>query len=178
MIISECTNFGKYMETLILHAPQEATLTQEQQQAGSIFLAGTIEMGTGEDWQPRAIKKLNGQVGAIYNPRRPDWDSSWKQSIDDPQFSEQVNWEMDHIEKANLVYFYFDPNSKSPITLLELGFVCGRKKSGTIPAVVCCPPGFWRRGNIEIMCARNGIPLYSDFDDSLDGALAFLRFFS
>lgn len=122
-----------------------------------------------------AIQKLNGRVGAIYNPRRPDWDSSWKQSITDPQFAQQVNWEMDHIEKSNLAYFYFDPNSKSPITLMELGFVCGRRKSGTIPAVVCCPAGFWRRGNIEIMCARNGIPLYYDFEESIEGAIAILR---
>lgn len=163
------------METLILHAPQLAAsnnMTSEQECGGSVFLAGTIEMGAGEDWQPRAIKKLSGSVGVIYNPRRPDWDSSWKQSITDRRFSEQVNWEMDHIEIADVVYFYFDPNSKSPITLLELGFVAGMENRR---AVVCCPAGFWRRGNIEIVCARNRIPLYENFDESLNRVLTEIR---
>jgi hypothetical protein len=165
------------METLILHAPKDAEMTPEQREAGSVFLAGTIEMGTGEDWQPNAIEALSGKVGAIYNPRRPDWDSSLKQSISDPVFNEQVNWELDHIERADMVYFYFDPKSKSPITLLELGMVSGmgEKKPGRPPAIVCCPLGFWRRGNIEIVCARENIPLYADFDESIGAVLTVLR---
>lgn len=165
------------METLILTPPKDAEMTPEQQAAGSVFIAGTIEMGSGENWQPKAIKELSGKVGAIYNPRREDWDSSWKQSISDPKFSEQVNWELDHIERADIVYFYFDPKSKSPITLLELGQVSGvgEKRAGAPPAVICCPPGFWRRGNIEIVCARENIPLYVDFDESLGAVLTILR---
>ncbi len=171
------------METLILHAPENAEMTPEQREAGSVFLAGTIEMGAGEDWQPKAIKALSGKVGAIYNPRREDWDSSWKQSISDPVFSEQVNWELDHIERPvserarHVVYFYFDPDSKSPITLLELGLVCGMSESADNDThiVVCCPPGFWRRGNIEIVCARHKIPLYADFDESMGAVLTILR---
>jgi hypothetical protein len=165
------------METLVLTPPDDAEMTPEQQEAGSVFLAGTIEMGAGEDWQPKAIKALSGKVGALYNPRRADWDSTWKQSISDPQFSEQVNWELDHIERADIVYFYFDPKSKSPITLLELGLVSGmgEKRAGATPAVVCCPTGFWRRGNIEIVCARDNIPLYADFDESMGAVLTILR---
>ncbi len=165
------------METLILNAPECAEMTPEQREAGSVFLAGTIEMGAGEDWQPKAIKALTGKVGAIYNPRRTDWDSDWKQSISNPQFSEQVNWELNHIERADMVYFYFNPESKSPITLLELGLVSGvgEKVAGAAPAVVCCPRGFWRRGNIEIICARYNIPLYEDFDESIGAVLTILR---
>jgi hypothetical protein len=165
------------METLILYPPNDAEMSIEQRAMGSVFLAGTIEMGTGEDWQPRAIQALSGKVGAIFNPRREDWDSSWKQSITDPQFAGQVNWELDHIARADLVYFYFDPASKSPITLLELGLVSGTGEliAGMPNAVVCCPGGFWRRGNIEIICARYKIPLYADFGESLARVMTTLR---
>jgi hypothetical protein len=165
------------METLILTPPDDAEMTPEQRDAGSIFLAGTIEMGAGEDWQPKAIKALSGKVGALYNPRRKDWDSTWEQTIAEPKFAEQVNWELDHIARADMVYFYFDPKSKSPITLLELGLVSGvgEKAEGAAPAVVCCPRGFWRRGNIEIICARYNIPLYDDFDESIGAVLTILR---
>lgn len=29
------------------------------------------------------------------------------------------------------------------------------------------PNGYWRRGNVEVVCARYGIPLFDDFDEWL-----------
>ena len=57
-----------------------------------IFLAGSIEMGTAEDWQSKVIKELETYKGYIFNPRRDDWDSSWVQDINNSQFFEQVTW--------------------------------------------------------------------------------------
>ena len=55
-----------------------------------IFLAGSIDMGTAEDWQAvvtKEIQKINiSKDIEIYNPRRDDWDSSWVQSKDNKQF--------------------------------------------------------------------------------------------
>ena len=56
----------------------------------SIFLAGNIEMGNAENWQEELTKYFERDFN-IFNPRRDDWDSSWKQSINNPQFYEQVN---------------------------------------------------------------------------------------
>lgn len=124
-----------------------------------IFLAGSIEMGAAELWQDRVAHKLDRSDLRILNPRRDNWDSSWAQSIDNPQFYEQVTWELEGLEGAELVLFYFDPNTKSPITLLELG-LCKNQRS-----IVCCPMGFWRRGNVEVVCHRYGIPLVAEIDD-------------
>ncbi len=114
----------------------------------SIFLAGSIEMGTAENWQDRIVKELSdiNQL-VIYNPRRDDWDSSWEQSIGNEQFNEQVVWELKHMEKATVIPMYFSPGTKSPITLLELGLFADSGK-----VVVCCPDGFWRKGNVDIVC--------------------------
>jgi hypothetical protein len=30
---------------------------------------------------------------------------------------------------------------------------------------VCCPEGFWRRGNVEMVCRRHRIPLFATLDD-------------
>lgn len=120
-------------------------------------------MGKAEDWQTRVSNRLSTipAVGQIRNPRRADWNSSWVQSIDHPEFNTQVNWEMDNLESADIQYFYFDPTTMSPITLAELGYVLGRR--GTYDhlnmhirpdVIVCCPDGFWRKGNVEIMCDR------------------------
>jgi hypothetical protein len=121
----------------------------------SVFLAGSIEMGKAIDWQQEVINQLtNAQWnGVVLNPRRPDWDSSWEQKIENPQFRGQVEWELEGLEKATLIVFYFAPNTYSPITMLELGLHAPNKK-----CVVCCPEGFWRKGNIDIVCAKYGVP--------------------
>jgi len=118
----------------------------------SIFLAGSIEMGTAEDWQSQLVKKLGDQNVTFLNPRRDKWDSTWKQEIENPFFVEQVEWELSALEKADIIFMYFDPNTKSPISLLELGLFAKSSK-----LIVCCQPGFWRRGNVDVVCKRYGV---------------------
>jgi len=59
------------------------------------------------------------------------------------------------LKQATEVLVYFAPGSQSPITLLELGL---HAASGKVTIV--CPPGFWRRGNVEIVADKYNIPLY------------------
>lgn len=127
----------------------------------TIFLAGSIEMGKAENWQETVEKEFEKFKDiCIYNPRRDDWDSSWKQEIAQPQFNQQVNWELDALQKADLIIFYFSPETQSPITLLELGLFA---RSGKL--VVCCPQGFWRKGNVDIICEKFAIPQVHSIDE-------------
>lgn len=130
----------------------------------SIFLAGSIEMGAAENWQNKVIKELSDTDVIVFNPRRPDWDSSWVQSIDNPDFYKQVNWELDHIEAASIIMFYFDPNTMSPITLMELGVVA---QDISKEIFVCCNEPFWRKGNVDIICKRNNIKMYASLNDMI-----------
>lgn len=124
-----------------------------------LFLAGSIEMGSAEPWQAEIVKSLHHlEQLTILNPRRDDWDSSWQQTIDNPQFREQVGWELAGLERATTIGFYFSPGTKSPITLLELGLFA---RSGK--CLVCCPNGFWRKGNVEIVCDRYDVEMVSTF---------------
>jgi len=124
----------------------------------SVFLAGSIEMGTAEDWQSSMTARLADMDIVILNPRRDDWDATWRQSIDDPQFRGQVDWELDGLERARVIALWFVPESRAPISLLELGLTA---RSGKV--IVGCPDGFWRKGNVEVVCERFGIPLLADF---------------
>lgn len=125
--------------------------------AGNIvFLAGSIEMGKADNWQDQLIYGVSHLTeGTILNPRRDDWDPTWKQEITNPQFVEQVNWELEGLEVADIIAFYFQPDTMSPISLLELGLVA---KSTYKDILVCCPEGFWRKGNVDIICKKYGIP--------------------
>lgn len=131
----------------------------------SVFLAGSIEMGNAIDWQKDITEKLaalNTQID-VYNPRRLDWDSSWEQNKDNANFREQVEWELEALESANLIIMYFDPNTKSPISLLELGL---HARSGKL--VVICPEGFWRKGNVDVTCEFYGVIQVPSIDAAIN----------
>lgn len=144
-----------------------------------VFLAGSIEMGVAEDWQTRIGNFLSDipEVGVVYNPRRADFVVNAEQKISNDYFRDQVDWEADGLEKSPVVFMYFDPATKSPITLLELGLILGRNKVimdsfpmmkvVTQSLVVYCPNGFWRQGNVEVMCYRNGIQIHRHLDAAL-----------
>lgn len=144
------------MKSIEIQAPNEAPSSS----LFSIFLAGSIEMGNAEKWQDSFVKRYPDNV-LFLNPRRADWDSTWTQDSD--QFNEQVNWELDMLEQADIIALYFDPKTQSPISLLELGLHAGHRK-----VIVCCPDGFWRQGNVRIVCERNIIPFFTDKEKWLE----------
>lgn len=132
----------------------------------NVFLAGSIEMGKAEDWQSYVGKIFSDNNWNVFNPRREDWDSTWVQDFNNPQFYQQVNWEADALEKSDLIIMYFSPGTQSPISLLELG-----RYSTTGKMLVICPEGFWRKGNVDIFCHKFNIPLF----DSMEKCLNFVE---
>ncbi len=134
----------------------------------TVFLAGSVEMGKAEPWQEEVTAALGDVSATFLNPRRDSWDASWAQSIDNPMFRQQVEWELEAQERADLIAMYFAPQTRAPITLLELGLFA---QSGRM--VVCCPEGFWRRGNVEVVCHRYQVPQVG----SLGELIAFVRRF-
>lgn len=125
-----------------------------------VFLAGSIEMGRAEDWQSQAAAYFEQKSYGVFNPRRKDWDNSWKQEYENPQFNQQVNWELDALERCEAILLYLVPETMSPISLLELGLHAAHKK-----LYVVCPDGFWRKGNVDIICNRYDIPLFENLED-------------
>lgn len=132
-----------------------------------VFLAGSIEMGAAKSWQDSVAANITAAIEQqpssngrtitaddfiLLNPRREDWSSDWKQTRDDPNFYQQVTWELHSLHLADWIILYFDATTKSPISLLELGLFA---HSGKL--VVICPDGFWRKGNVEIVCETYGI---------------------
>lgn len=134
----------------------------------SVFLGGSIEMGAAINWQKTIIESFSDVDDVVFlNPRRDNWDPSWEQSIHHEEFNKQVTWELIAQEDANFIVFYFDPNTKSPITLLELGLFCNTSgyDLGSPRMIVCCPEGYWRKGNVDIVCNRYNIEQTETLDD-------------
>lgn len=122
-----------------------------------VFLGGSIDMGNAPDWQKQMAAALADDGVVILNPRRPDWNPAWRPEADEPEFRRQVEWELAALESADVIVLYLAPGSQSPVSLLELGL---HARSGKL--IVLCPPGFWRKGNVDITAARYGVEQVPD----------------
>lgn len=120
-------------------------------------------MGTAENWQEKVKQGLGYKNVVLLNPRRDDWDSSWVQSKENPKFREQVEWELRAQEIADCILMYFDPRTKSPISLLELGLFARSNKM-----IVVCPEGFWRKGNVDVVCERYGVLQFETLEEAIE----------
>jgi hypothetical protein len=137
-------------KALVHQPPTRPSITRP-----AVILYGSVLSDPDKDWQTSLSSWLSDLPIDILNPRRDDWDSSWVEDISFPKFKEQVDWEMDHATIADVIVFNFVPGSLSPISLLELGM-----HAGTGKVVVCCPEGFYKRGNVQMVCLRYGIDMF------------------
>lgn len=157
------------MKVVVIKPPAVAPKLPEK--SISLFLAGSIEMGKADMWQDdiiefiKTISNVNIEEIHIYNPRRENWDNSWKQSIDEPEFRQQVEWELGLIERSNIVVFYLQPGTNSPISLMELGIVSQDSFAMKKHVIVLCPEGFHRKGNVDVTAMWFDMQLAKDLQD-------------
>lgn len=138
----------------------------------NIFLGGSIEQDIAKPWQKRVVSMFKDEPDTVVllNPRRESWDPTWKNVKTNKAFRQQVEWELEALETSDVILMYFDPATKSPISMLELGLFAHYPRDivfyqDAVKAAsklhVICPPGFWRKGNVDIVCERYGIQQYS-----------------
>ncbi|KAK0670196.1 hypothetical protein QBC41DRAFT_318335 [Cercophora samala] len=130
----------------------------------SVFLAGTTTRTNGPEWRDTLFQSIAHLPITVFNPLRPDWDSSWKEDINFVPFREQVEWEFDMLNQADLVVVFFGPQTDAPISLLEFGLFA---TSGKI--VVCCHKEYRKRGNVEIVSRKLGLTVVDADGDGLAG---------
>lgn len=135
-----------------------------------VFLAGTIDQGNSRDWQTEMQELLQQQTGTLLSPRRVNWDASWPNDPQFAPFAEQVHWEQEYLQEADIVFLHFESGSQSPITLLELGQMLEARR----PLIVHCPTDFWRYGNVQLTCDRYQIPVYTDYQQAVSALRAVL----
>jgi len=126
-----------------------------------VFLGGTIDKGKSVDWQQEVISILNKAANVpiiVFNPRRPTFDKNEPFEL----VQEQIDWEQRHLDEADIIVMNILPDSKSPISLLELGLYA---KTGKLK--VFCSPDFYRYENVKMTCHKYKVDIFP-FNGSLD----------
>jgi len=131
-----------------------------------IFLAGSIENGKAEPWQEALVQELEKTVKrpiGIFNPRREDWDPTWKEGS--KELINQIEWEVERLEQSDLIVMYLQPGTISPISLWELGCFCKDVYAMRKRMIVLCPSGFHRKTNVDVYCQYFDITMAKDMKD-------------
>ena len=139
---------------MIIITPEETiSKLPNKPNSKSVFLAGTIDNGDSLNWQNKTITELMN-LGIndieIYNPRREHWNPN-------PSKEEtecQIKWEQEYLDKADFIAMVLLDDSKSPISLLELGLYAKSNK-----LIVFCTPDFYRWDNVRLTCEKYNIQL-------------------
>lgn len=107
----------------------------------SVFLAGGIR-GC-HNWQQEMVRLLRESDLVVLNPRRTTFP-------DEPAAAAaQIQWEHEHLRKANAIIFWFPHETLCPITLYELGAWSMTSK----PLFVGVHPNYQRKLDVEIQSA-------------------------
>ena len=157
VLLSGCTQ-SRSLPLVVLHPHEDAPT--DTKGYTSVFLAGTIDMGSAVDWQAEAAELFRVKEGnyLLFNPRQEEWHPEREGEMD-----YQVNWELEHLESADYILMNILPGSLSPISLLELGL---HARDGNL--LVVCTPGYSRYDNVRITCARYSVPVFSTLEDAVN----------
>ena len=123
----------------------------------SVFFFVFFDDGNSLNWQDKTIIELInlGFDCDIYNPRREHWNPNTSKE----EIEYQIKWEQDHLDKADMIAMVLLDDSKSPISLLELGLYAKSKK-----IVVFCTTNFYRWDNVRLTCDKYHIELIQDLN--------------
>ena len=139
---------------MIIITPEETiSKLPNKPNSKSVFLAGTIDNGNSLNWQDKTIIELMN-LGIndieIYNPRREHWNPNPSKE----EMEYQIKWEQEYLDKADFIAMVLLDDSKSPISLLELGLYAKSNK-----LIVFCTPDFYRWDNVRLTCEKYNIQL-------------------
>ena len=139
---------------MIIITPEETiSKLPNKPNSKSVFLAGTIDNGDSLNWQNKTIIELMN-LGIndieIYNPRREHWNPNPSKE----EMEYQIKWEQEYLDKADFIAMVLLDDSKSPISLLELGLYAKSNK-----LMVFCTPDFYRWDNVRLTCEKYNIQL-------------------
>lgn len=121
-----------------------------------VFLAGSIDNRYFGNWRKETAKKLETKVN-VFDPTNMKHDS-----LNDAEMKSHIIWELDALAIADKILLNFLPDSKSPISLVELGLYVASNK-----LIVVCPKEFYKSRYVFTLCEKYNTPIFENLNKAL-----------
>lgn len=132
-------------------------LPEKETEEKFIFLAGSMDQEKPNSWRSQAIVSLQESYH-IFDPTQKEYGT-----LTELQMKNHVKWELDALNRADIILLNFLSNTFSPISLVELGLhVAGNK------LIVICPKEFYKNTYVTTLCETYNTPLFRSIEQALD----------
>lgn len=132
-------------------------LPRKEKNSTYCFLAGSIDFDSSHSWREKVKKELKGTI-RFFDPTRIEHND-----FTDAQMKEHIEWELDALKLSDRILLNLLPESKSPISLVELGLYVQSDK-----LIVVCPKSFYKRRYIETICNKYDTVLFDNLDEAIE----------
>lgn len=133
------------------------TLPGEEGVKKRIFLAGSMDVNVTNTWRNSIVNELYNTYD-FFDPTIDNHDN-----LTDTQMRNHILWELKALELSDIVLLNLLPESKSPISLIELGMYVKTNK-----LIVVCPEEFYTSRYLEELCSYYKVDLYKSLLDFLN----------
>lgn len=121
-----------------------------------IFLEGSMEVNSSNNWRKQVITKLNNKY-FIFDPTNNNHDN-----LNQKDMKSHIKWELGALNLADKIILNFLPDALSPISLVELGLYVSTTK-----LVVVCPKKFYKSRYVYTLCKTYNTPVFKEIDRAL-----------
>jgi len=134
----------------------EQKLPEKNSSEKYVFLAGSIDNSYFGDWRKKIIKKIETKVN-VFDPTNKKHNS-----LSNAEMKSHILWELDALAISDKILLNFLPDSKSPISLVELGLYVASNK-----LIVVCPIEFYKSSYVYTLCKKYDTPIYDTINNAL-----------
>jgi len=130
------------------------TLPINKDNLRSIFLAGSMDHRQEHSWRDEII----GEFGShhIFDPTHAQHDD-----LSNAELKHHIMWELEAMQQSDFILLNFLKDSKSPISLVELGLYA---QSGKL--IVVCPQEFYKHNYVHILCEKYSTPIFNTLKEA------------
>ncbi len=121
-----------------------------------VFLAGSMCIDKEDNWRKNVIKNYANDFDFI------DPTNENHNLLNDSLMKKHINWELEGLELSDIIFMNLLPESKSPISMVELGLYARSNK-----LIICCPENFYQYRYINALAKKYNVTLFSELDKGI-----------
>ncbi len=120
----------------------------------SIFLAGSMDHKQEGSWREEIIAEFG--TNDIFDPTNTHHDE-----LNTEQMKHHIVWELGALQQSDLILLNFLKESKSPISLVELGMYVTSNK-----LIFICPKEFYKSDYVHTLCNKYNTPIFNTLNEA------------
>ncbi|SEC82566.1 Nucleoside 2-deoxyribosyltransferase like [Tenacibaculum sp. MAR_2009_124] len=134
----------------------DKNLPQKSNSKKLVFLAGSLSIDKIDNWRNTLVNSYSTNFDFI-DPTNDNY-----VLLNTSQMEKHINWELEGLELSDIIFMNLLPESKSPISMVELGLYAKSNK-----LIICCPEIFYQYRYIKTIAKKYNAALFTELEKGI-----------